>query len=86
MDAYSQAHDLTGMEGMTMKHCGCEANPTSFPRLAPNQPRFLDLHNLPKPRWRDALKALASPATRVHRYRNLRSAIFYDAIDDVDCR
>ena len=23
--------------------------------------RFADLHNLPKPRWRDALRALAAP-------------------------
>ncbi len=86
MNAYSQASDLTGMEGMTMKACGCEATTTSVGRALKNQSRFLDLHNLPKPRWRDAVKALASPATRVHRYRNLRSAIFYDAIDDVDCR
>ena len=68
-----------------MKHCGCEANPTSARRALTSQPRFVDWHNLPKPRWRDAIKALASPARRVHRYRNLRSAIFYDAIDDVDC-
>ena len=71
-----------------MKHCTCEATSTSVQRSLSeqSQSRFADWHNLPKPRWRDAIKALASPATRVHRYRNLRSAIFYDAIDDVDCR
>ena len=47
--------------------------------------RFPDLHNLPKPRWREALIALASPATRVHRYRNLRSSAFYEAMCELDC-
>lgn len=47
---------------------------------------FPDAHNLPKPLWRSVLAALAGPAVRVHKYRNLRSAMFYDAIDDVDCR
>lgn len=50
-----------------------------------SQLRFADWNNLPKPRWRDALKALALPATRVHRYRNLRTAIFYETVDDHDC-
>ena len=48
--------------------------------------RFPDWSNPPKPRWRDALTALASPATRVHLYRNLRSSAFYDAVGDVDCK
>ena len=47
--------------------------------------RFLDLSNPPKPRWRDALAQLVSPATRLHAYRNFRSAAFYEAIDDLDC-
>lgn len=46
----------------------------------------VDLHNLPKPRWRDALKALASPATRVHQYRNLHKAMFYEAVCQLDCK
>ena len=46
----------------------------------------VDLHNLPKPRWRDALKALASPATRVHEYRNLHTAMLYDAVGQLDCK
>ena len=71
-----------------MKHCACEANTGSLQRALTrqSQARLVDWHNLPKPRWRDAIKALASPAKRIHRYRNLRSAIFYDAIDDVDCK
>ena len=69
-----------------MKHCHCEGASVSESLLEQSRARFADWHNLPKPRWRDALKALVLPATRVHRYRNLRSAIFYDAIDDVDCR
>ena len=44
--------------------------------------RFPDWRNVAKPRWRDALRALAAPASRVHRYRNLRSALFYDLLDD----
>lgn len=48
--------------------------------------RFADLHNLPKPRWRDALKALVEPAARVHQYRNLHRSMFYDAVCDFDCR
>ena len=50
------------------------------------QGRFADWSNPPKPRWRDALVALAGPATRVHNYRNLRSAAFYDAMSELDCK
>ncbi len=46
--------------------------------------RFPDLHNLPKPRWRDAFKALAAPARRVHDYRNLHRQMFYDAVGQLD--
>lgn len=48
--------------------------------------RFIDMNNPPKPRWRDALKQLAGPATRMHRYRNLHSAALDDLICDLDCR
>ena len=48
-------------------------------------PLFPCKGNLPKPSWREALVALARPAVRLHRYRNLRSAMFYDAMDDHDC-
>jgi hypothetical protein len=47
--------------------------------------RFLDLSNLPKPRWRDALKKLAAPATRVHRYRNLHTEAIHEAMGEYDC-
>jgi len=47
--------------------------------------RMADLHNLQKPRWRDALAALASPARRLHAYRNLHQTMFYDALCDLDC-
>lgn len=48
--------------------------------------RFADLHNLQKPRWRDALVALAAPATRVHEYRNLHKSMFYEVLCDIDCK
>jgi hypothetical protein len=47
--------------------------------------RFIDLSNPPKPRWRDALMKLASPATRLHRYRNLRAAAIHEVMGDFDC-
>jgi len=47
--------------------------------------RFLDMSNPPKPRWRDALMKLASPATRIHRYRNLRTAAIHEVMVDHDC-
>lgn len=46
----------------------------------------VDFHNLPKPRWRDALRALATPATRVHGYRNLTRSMYYDALCELDCK
>ena len=39
-----------------------------------------------KPKWREAFKALAMPATRVHNYRNLHRTMFYDAVCELDCR
>lgn len=48
--------------------------------------RFADLHNLQKPRWRDALSALASSAKRVHEYRNLHRSMFYEALCELDCK
>ena len=47
--------------------------------------RFPDLSNPPKPRWRDALLRLAKPAARIHQYRNLRTAAFYEAMCKLDC-
>ena len=47
--------------------------------------RFLDMSNPPKPRWRDALMKLASPASRMHRYRNFRAAAIHEVMSDFDC-
>lgn len=48
--------------------------------------RLADLHNPPKPRWRDALNALARPAARMHEYRNLHREMFYEAVCEFDCK
>ena len=48
-------------------------------------PLFPAKGNLPKPTWRGALEGLLSPAIRVHRFRNLRSALFYEAVCRYDC-
>jgi len=68
---------------MTMKHHSCQNVATSLSAIPST--RFADLSNLPKPRWRDALVALALPALRVHNYRNLHKSMFYEAVCDVDC-
>jgi len=72
MDPYSQAFDYA-KEDKTMN---CQTTNGRFP----------DCGNLPKPRWRDALAALVTPATLVHRYRNLRSSAFYEAMHELDCK
>ena len=36
--------------------------------------------------WRRALSALSLAPTRLHQYRNLRTAMFYDAMRKVDRR
>ena len=51
-----------------------------------SKPQLPDLGVLPKPRWRDALKALAAPAVRLHGYRNLHKSMFYEAICQLDCK
>lgn len=53
--------------------------------MPPKSPLFPARGNLPKPTWRGVLTGLAGPAMRVHKYRNLRSAMFYDAMCDYDC-
>lgn len=73
-----------------MKHCTSTGNAASVRQSVREQSRarFTDWHNLPKPKWRDALKALAAPAARMHRYRNLRTAIVHQAtsaLDSEDC-
>lgn len=45
-----------------------------------------DLRGRPGARWRAALKSLAKPAMRVHNYRNLHKAMFYEAVCQLDCK
>ena len=47
-------------------------------------PLFPCKGNLPKPKWRQVLTALATPAVRIHNFRNLRTAIVYDALSQYD--
>jgi hypothetical protein len=60
-----------------MKHPAKNASVTA--------PLFPCKGNLPKVKWRDVLAQIAKPAVQVHEYRNVRSAIFYDAIFKYDC-
>lgn len=48
--------------------------------------RLPDLHNPPKPRWGQALKALWGPAQRLHDYRTLHTAMLDDATCRIDCK
>ena len=47
-------------------------------------PLFPCKGNLPKPKWRQVLTALATPAVRLHNFRNLRTAIVYDTLRRYD--
>jgi hypothetical protein len=49
-----------------------------------NTHKPVDLRNRPSTRWRLALLALAKPATRMHKYRNLHRTIFYDTMCELD--
>ncbi len=40
----------------------------------------------PTSKWRAALGALSLAPTRIHQYRNLRTATFYDVMRKVDCK
>ena len=51
-----------------------------------NTHKPVDLRNRPGTRWRSALLALAKPATRMHKYRNLHRTIFYDTMCELDCK
>jgi hypothetical protein len=46
----------------------------------------VDVTDFSRPRWREAFKALALPAMRMHNYRNLHRTMFYDAVCELDCR
>jgi hypothetical protein len=68
-----------------MNHC-CEKQrglpaPPGF-----REPGIPDFGKLPTPRWRTVLAGLAGPVVRVHRFRNLRTAMLYDALSrNQDC-
>lgn len=47
-------------------------------------PRFPDLRNRFTIGWRDVIFALAGPAKRLHRYRNLRTSLFDAATGRLD--
>lgn len=44
------------------------------------------LRKRPASRWQAALRSLVLPAVRVHNYRNLHKAMFYEAVCEWDCR
>ncbi len=68
-----------------MRHCieNCPGS-DEFGLRGEHGARFPDLRHRYRIRWRDALRALFAPAERLHQMRNLRSAMFYDAIDQLD--
>ena len=51
-----------------------------------NTRNHVDLRNRPGKRWRSALLALAKPAARMHKYRNLHRTMFYDTMCELDCK
>lgn len=53
---------------------------------AESEGRFPDVRNAPRPGWRDALRKLAAPAERLHRYKVLQSEAVDELITDSDCR
>ena len=68
-----------------MKHAhpdsGC---PSLDSGRAANDVSF-DAENTPGTRWRSALAALVSAPVRLHRFRNLHTAVLEDAIRAYDC-
>jgi hypothetical protein len=68
---------------------GCEkrhGTPVAPSAAGSREPGIPGFGKLPKPRWRAALAGLAGPVVRVHRFRNLRTAMLYDALSrDQDC-
>ena len=45
-----------------------------------------DMQRLPGTRWREFLRALAKPATRVHNYRHLTMRMVDETINRLDCK
>ena len=60
------------------KFCAC--NKPLRPILASRFP------GLPQVSWRDIVRSLGSPATRVHRYRNMHTRLLRETLCVNDCR
>jgi hypothetical protein len=54
--------------------------------MKPNTHKHVDPRNHHGSRWRSALMALAMPATRMHKYRNLHKTMFYERMCELDCK
>lgn len=69
-----------------MKYCDthCAAGASRDHWMHGRAPRFPDLRHRFRVSWKDALEALLAPAERLHHMRSLRSAMFYDAVNQVD--
>ena len=53
--------------------------------MKPNTHNPVDPRNRPGTPWRLALMALAKPAMRMHKYRNLHKSMFYERMCELDC-
>lgn len=60
------------------KICGCNKHAHSM--LASRFP------GLPRLTWRDIFRSLGSPASRVHRYRDMHTRLLREALCANDCR
>lgn len=69
---------------MKTRNWHCTTAGTSEHWLDGSAPRFPDLRHRLHVRWKDVLEGLLAPAERLHHLRSLRSAMFYDAVDQVD--
>lgn len=54
--------------------------------MKPNTHNPVDPRNRPDTPWRLALMALAKPAIRMHKYRNLHKTMFYESMCELDCK
>ena len=66
---------------MKLAHTGCSS--LDCGRATNNETLFAE--DAPGTRWRSALAALVSAPVRLHRYRNLHTAVLEDAIRAYDC-
>ncbi|NNC77656.1 MAG: hypothetical protein HKN77_06785 [Woeseiaceae bacterium] len=69
-----------------MKQCieNCPPPVPTNPWLGGKGPRIPGKKKHFKLRWKDAFGVLIGPAERMHHLRNLRSAMFYEAVDQQD--